>query len=330
MEKLLVIVTINDVEYELVPKIKDNKIYLSAIEEYPLYQLEKFGDIWNIKGYNINHNIEFIPEYRVTFSILDENLPIEFTLRKHKLKIIKIKCRGGEGIIYEGMMDGIDIIFRVQYRNIYKFNDQEKQRFYKFIDLSLEVSKYTPRKLLYFIDDKEKIVLCMEKMYPLIYSKHILNQAIDFLKTLKHNNIVHGDISPGNLLMDKEGNLKVIDFSDMSTKKRTDGTKFYSKFNTDSQAMARSLLYIKYKNHIKHLTKFLVDNIKNLRTSKRKRLNEVKEKLESYKNIYFIDLYWMYDLYFKYRVDENDLLTWFGTQIPNTENNAILLNMAKK
>lgn len=65
---------------------------------------------------------------------------------------------------------------------------------------------------------------------------------------MKKSDKIHGDISPGNIMMDKEGNVKFIDFSRSPSNKET---RFYSQNHTDTQGMGRVLFGLKYAQCIK-------------------------------------------------------------------------------
>lgn len=164
--------------------------------------------------------------------------PIEFTIYDYTLRIEEMIAKGGEGIIYRGTMDEKSVVFKMYIKS---------SRMLKYLPSAL--SKYCPEKYLLFQEGKQRFVIVMEPLRPSVYSKTLLEESLAFLSDLKALNEVHGDISPGNIMMDSEGHAKFIDFA---RSKAILGTPFYSKNHNDSESLALVLLGLKYGEWIRN------------------------------------------------------------------------------
>lgn len=164
--------------------------------------------------------------------------PIEFTIYDHTLHIEEMVAKGGEGIIYRGTLDGKSVVFKMYIKG---------SRTLRYLPSAL--SKYSPEKYLLFQEGKRRFVIVMEPLLPPVYSKNLLEESLAFLSEMKALREVHGDISPGNIMMDSEGHAKFIDFA---RGKGNLGTPFYSGDHNDSESLALVLLGIKYGEWIKN------------------------------------------------------------------------------
>jgi thiamine kinase-like enzyme len=89
----------------------------------------------------------------------------------------------------------------------------------------------------------------LEKLYQPIFTEKLYQQALDFLSLLQMLNAKHNDISISNVMMDKEGDLKLIDFSGYTV------TPGY--FGTDCQNMATVLFELKNQERLQTLAREL-------------------------------------------------------------------------
>ncbi|KAM5471475.1 hypothetical protein MferCBS49748_002022 [Microsporum ferrugineum] len=76
-----------------------------------------------------------------------------------------------------------------------------------------------------------KTYIQTHKSTPMSLKLHWAYQVVEAVKLLHDNNILHCDIKPRNLLLDKDFNIKIIDFSgssiDGSKQSSCEGTRFY-------------------------------------------------------------------------------------------------------
>jgi serine/threonine protein kinase len=219
-------ITIDTIVYEYY--VTDNN-KLSMVEEYPTFTM-KDGQIVD---YPTQHTIKIIPIERIDDRISPTNIrtPVVISLGKHNMRIDSIFMKGGEAIVYKGIHNQHPAIFKT------------------YIHLSRtlrmippELSSYSPRKYFLFDDWSKARFVVMELLQPLVYTHAIFTQCMAYLDLLDTLGVEHGDISPGNILQDNQGNLKVIDYARASS----GGTPFYSQNTTDRQAMSRTLLGYKY------------------------------------------------------------------------------------
>jgi serine/threonine protein kinase len=139
----------------------------------------------------------------------------------------------------------------------------------------------------------------MEHLQELIFTDRIYEQSMLFLQKMQLLNEIHGDISPGNVMQDSEGNVKFIDFS---RSKLNIGTDFYSQGRNDKQAMAIVLLNYKYTSLIK----------------------EHYQQLGIIHNNYKYTL----DKLYKFKeLDEIKFFEWFEVNFPQDEQSYKLLKM---
>lgn len=278
-----------------------NTRFVGRTEETPIFQLIKENGEWKIGNYDRNHTVKILP----MFSILNK-LPLEpfnqsfsFNIHTHKLCIRKILAKGGEGIIYEGIMDNKEVVFKMY---------MKRSMVLRYLPSIL--SKYCPKKYLLFLAG-DYYVIVMERLYSPVYSTKLLKESLEFLSIMKETNETHGDISPGNVMMDSSGSVKFIDFSRGVF---NGGTPFYSKDHNDSVSLSLVLLGLKYSKWIK-------DYMKN---SKVEEVREVND-LPSYR--------YTLNLLFKVYQKENGNVTkdmffkWIDKELPEDEEKKILMGM---
>lgn len=220
-------ITIGDIVYEYYV-VNDNQ--LALIEEYPTFTMKDR----QIVDYPTQHTIEIktIEQFDDRISPTKIRTPMHVSFGKHNMMIDSIFMKGGEAIIYKGTYNQQPAIFKT----------------YIHLSRSLraipsELSVYSPLKYFIFDDWSKARFVVMQLLQTLVYTSTIFNQSMAYLNLLEKLGVVHGDISPGNILQDDKGNLKVIDYARPSS----GGTPFYSQGYTDKQAMARTLLGYKYK-----------------------------------------------------------------------------------
>lgn len=230
--KSIATVTVGNQSYDYYI-VDDNQ--LALIEEKPTLRLIQ----GQVEGLSSPHSVLIKPLYRVESHIPLKDLKrvLKLTIGNHQVSIDQIYLRGGEAVIYKGTLDGQPVIIKTYI----KFPRTLRA-------LPPELRPYLPKKYLLFEDLSRGYFISMEPLEELVYSQKIFNQSLEFLNLLEALNEVHGDISPGNLLQDSEGNLKIIDFARPGSL----GTPFYSQGNSDRKAMARVLLGYKYASLIRN------------------------------------------------------------------------------
>lgn len=179
----------------------------------------------------VNEDVLVEPIYRFDMWVREKELPIKADLGRHYITLDSMITRGGEAEIFQGTLDGMYVVWKRYYRG------GRRLRL-----LPSELREYLPRIYLICLDAEKVPLVAMEPLLPFSWSPEREEQCIQFIDLLEELGEVHKDLSPGNLMMDRDRKLKVIDFG----RKGTIGTPFYSKMTTDRQAMARSLLKYKY------------------------------------------------------------------------------------
>jgi len=200
---------------------------LSLIEEAASFQLVH-GQIQN---YPLPHSVKIKQIYNTSIKISCEPFvqQIHINFDTHSIVLENLYRKGGEAIIYKGTLDGRSVVFKMYTR----FGK-------KLRALPVKIHKYLPQKYLLFKEGAGRYVIAMEKLEEPRWSQQLYHQSLEFLKL----HVLHGDISPGNVMQDTEGNLKLIDFLRIGIMK---GTPFYASGNTDQQALGRVLLSLKYQ-----------------------------------------------------------------------------------
>ena len=52
-----------------------------------------------------------------------------------------------------------------------------------------------------------------ERVVTLKLARHFTAEILQALEVLRHNQIIHRDLKPGNILLDKDYHIKLIDFA---------------------------------------------------------------------------------------------------------------------
>jgi len=228
--KYVALVTVN----ESIATYYGNLNDFGLAEEKPTITLK--GN--QIVNYPFAHTVNLISMYSTSEEVLSNlSSPLHFMINGFSIYIEKIYKRGGEAVIFQGTFNQIPVLFR-RYVKLAR----------KLRLLPSEISEYLPKKYLLFEDGNDVHILIMEHLQELIFTDRIYEQSMLFLQKMQSLNEIHGDISPGNVMQDSEGNVKFIDFSRGKFNK---GTNFYSQGRNDKQAMAIVLLNCKYKSLIK-------------------------------------------------------------------------------
>ena len=230
----LALITINGTTYEY---YGNEKHELALVEQQPTLQMVNVNNKWQLQNYHLMHDIQIVPLYKTTEFITTNKIiqPYNLIVGSHRVTIDKFMNKGGEAVIYHGTYDGLPVIIKSYFR-----------RPTSLPWLSPKLAKYTPIKYLLFQDQTRAYFVIMEQLQTLVYSSNILKQALEFIDLVENNDLRHGDISPGNVMQDAQGNLKLIDFS----RSINTGTPFYSKCNFDREAMARVLLSYKFRSQM--------------------------------------------------------------------------------
>lgn len=271
--KYVALITVNGITYEY---YGNSNYEFGLIEEKPTIKIN--GD--HVENYPFVHTLNLIPLYSTNYEI-PKNLstPLNFMVKDYLIHIEKVYKTGGEAIIYQGTLNQFPVLFRKYVRLTRKLRL-----------LPPEINKYMPKKYLLFNDNEEIPILVMEHLQELIFTDKIYEQSLLFLQQMESLNEVHGDISPGNVMQDNEGNLKLIDFS---RSKLNIGTSFYSENRTDKQSMAIVLLNSKYSALIKNYSDTLAK------------------------------------LYILKQMDEIQFFKWFESTFPQDQQSYTLLNMIR-
>lgn len=147
---------------------------------------------------NIKKSFEYIKKLGFggtgdTHLLKDNTTNMEFAFKKY---VPKAKNMRNE--LYERFVDEIKILFQVSHPNIV--------RIYNYY-------LYPENKLGYlqmeYIDgvSVDKYIECSD-----LELNNIFLQVINAFRYLEEKNILHRDIRPENILIDKKGNVKIIDF----------------------------------------------------------------------------------------------------------------------
>lgn len=296
-----------DIFVALISEGKDRKIlyhyddrrnyqFIGPIEEKHTLELSRENEELKIKDYPVDHTVKIIPMFKANIILPSEefNNSIEFSIHEYRISIQGIVAKGGEGIIYRGLMNSHPMIFKVYTRLAFILRS-----------LPPELRVFVPKKHLLFLDGsaRRRYVVAMDTLYVPVFSKKIMKQSLQFISIMEELNEVHGDISPGNIMMDSEGNVKFIDFS---RSKRNLGTPFYSKNHKDRAALALVLLGLKYNKLIRSL------------------INNDDIPLHKY------TLHKLFKWYNEKNgpITEKEFMEWFNTIIPQDEENKLLIEMA--
>ncbi len=281
------LIKINDISYEYYGNELNQ---LSLVEEQPTFKLNP--ELQQLDNYPIPHTVEILSLFSTKIKIPRESFinPIKFITNNKEISIDQFYIKGGEASIYTGKINNNPVIFKMYTRAGKKLRA-----------LSPKIRKYQPYKYILFKEGRGRYLVGMQILQEAVWSEKIFNQSLEFLKIMDDLNEIHGDISPGNLMMDYERNVKFIDFIRIKG-----GTPFYSKNTTDRQALGRTLLGIKYTSLIKQY------------------INQLNITYTKY------TLFKLYDIYLKYYPDseEKDFFNWFYQNFPQDEYSLQLLQMA--
>lgn len=126
--------------------------------------------------------------------------------------------QGGCGIIFVGKrkVDGVDVVFKVgdmsiksEHVVISKFF-AERQIAFETFKLPLVVKGKT-----FFVLILKRFQMDLNHMPPEVFKtqyKKLLRQCLEQLKIMHKANYVHRDISPGNIMIDENGDATILDF----------------------------------------------------------------------------------------------------------------------
>ena len=231
--KYLAELIIDNVAYEY---YSNENYQLALLEQQPSLQLVDVNGVWQLANYPRAHTVTLLPLYKVDVQIPIKKLkqPLHFTLGPHDVTLDALAAKGGEAVIYNGTWNKRPVIIKAYVK---------RPRTLPWI--ASQLAGYAPEKYILFEDLFRGFFVVMEQLQDLVYGPNTMNQGLAFLNVLESIGARHGDISNGNIMQDSQGHLKFIDFS----RNVTTGTPFYSKGNTDRQALARVLLSYKYRQY---------------------------------------------------------------------------------
>ena len=239
-------------------------------------------NIWQVSNLTELHSLKFLSRdeilpmvtRNVTFNVPIKTWPGQISdihkrikdgkifnldLAGDKIQIQKYLDVGREAFVYEGLFNDNVSVYRIPKRC-------EKEPKFDYLQT---INEFLPIIYIIFEDSDRCEIKVMEKLLKPIYSTIFFNKSIKFLHELKKNNIIHGDLSPSNIMMNKAGDPIFIDFSPSSL-----GTPFYG--HHDPKALGLSLL--NFKNQ--HITKSHNDHLHRM-------IDELKNKLPEPKETYF-------------------------------------------
>lgn len=291
---------------------------VSLIEERPTLKLVRDDDKWRIEHYTTAHTVEIVPMFRVGVRLPREPLvqPMAFAIDAHQIVIQQIIDRGVEGVIYTGTLDNNPMIFKMYTRNRRTLRS-----------LPPEIREYVPRKYLLFEDKIKRYVIAMQPLINTTFSEKLLQQSLQFLQIMQQLGEVHGDISPGNVMMDEAGNVKFIDFARTPANK---GTAFYSKNRTDAQALAIVLLGFKYAEWTRGYIQNLFTQVNARALPKDETIiDKLRGQLELPLHRFTLGaLFRNYKLGVENEIPEAEFVEWLKTTLPQDDQSRLLISMA--
>lgn len=149
----------------------------------------------------------------------------EFPPMIDKYKILEILAKGGMGVVYKAIHPSLKrhVVIKKQTA---RGKNTNGERFKKEAQILLDLqSPYIVHLFDYFTDDNFRYMveeyvdgIDLEKMIskqhqlPVPIALLIMQDACYALKYAHSKNIIHRDIKPGNILMSKRGEIKLVDF----------------------------------------------------------------------------------------------------------------------
>ncbi len=128
-------------------------------------------------------------------------LPYQFNMRGKTFVIEKYVASGGEGKIYEGYFVEPNrkgpVIFSVK----------------PHTKIPEHIRDYFSKEYITFDTTTGSTITIMEKLYPLVFSNEVFEDSMKFLMDLDKYQLKHTDLSASNIMMDKNGKIKFIDYS---------------------------------------------------------------------------------------------------------------------
>jgi serine/threonine protein kinase len=135
-----------------------------------------------------------------------------------EIEIITKIGEGGESEIFIGKYRGKDVTVKKLKKNLE--NNNQIVEFLKNLNIEIDIFQkficYEKNKnisLYEYIDGENTFNLLFSNNLSLQEVYKILHVTLYGLKILHSHNIVHCDIKPENLIMEKNGNVKIIDFN---------------------------------------------------------------------------------------------------------------------
>lgn len=119
------------------------------------------------------------------------------------LKKYEPEIDGDKELFYKNFLDEIKIMYKLNHRNIVRIYN-----YYAYGDI------YTGYILMEYIDGKNIGTFIADYIEPLekVTLDEVFVQLIDGFQYIEEHGIIHRDIREGNILIDKAGTVKIIDF----------------------------------------------------------------------------------------------------------------------
>ena len=142
-------------------------------------------------------------------------------------KIIETLGAGGMGIVYKGLHLKLEQQVAIKVlAPPFSVDDAMRDRFEREAKLQAKLSHPNVTNILNYLEDNRNIYLVMEfidgetlekklkntKALPLVECRRIISDVLSALAYMHAKGIIHRDIKPGNIMLTRAGQTKVMDF----------------------------------------------------------------------------------------------------------------------
>jgi serine/threonine protein kinase len=219
---------LNSTKYEKISYLTDlNTVIESEAVIKKVNKVKYYNDYKLIKelGRGSICKVKLVEKNNVKYALKIVNKALIFKQKKF------IQNSKGETIIttpLEGIMKEIAILRKINHRNLVKLYEIMENKKKKKLYLVLEycehgdlmevddvVNKFTVNKHIFenYLKNKEELTDIDKFFYSEIQIRRFIRQIIRGLNYLHRIGIIHGDIKPNNILLDKNNECKIIDFN---------------------------------------------------------------------------------------------------------------------